>query len=413
MKEGFEISGMSIDQQRLARDITELGEIGLGHDGSVSRLAFTPADLEGRRFFERRAREAGLRVYHDHAGNIFARLEAGHQGTSSPVIMAGSHIDTVPAGGRFDGVLGVFAALECARVLQENSVQLRFPLEVCVFAAEEACHLGGTFGSRAVSGHLNLDDLPDDFLLNADRLREDFHLDLEKIGTARRHPGEIKAYLELHVEQGSVLETLSRPIGIVAGIQGACRYRVTSIGEANHSGATPMHLRKDALVPAARVVLAVEELCVAASPSMVGTVGQLNVEPNAVNVIPGKVTFSVELRAVEARHLTQVRDQLFALADRTGEFHFERLVWKEPVIFDGQVLDAVEESCQRLGVTGHRMISAAGHDAGPMASIAPTAMIFVPSIGGISHSREERTNWQDAALGAEVLLETMLQVNET
>ena len=358
-------------------------------------------------------RAAGLEPRIDAAGNILAR-RPGRDNTLPPILF-GSHIDSVPQGGNFDGDLGSLAALETVRVLNENRIATRHPLEIVVWTNEEGVAYGnGLCGSRAVAGLLEPGEL--DQVWNGVVKRDAFRKiggDPDRIESARRAPGSIRCYFELHIEQGGRLEKAGTNIGVVQGIVSIDRYDVTVRGFANHAGTTPMPDRKDALVAAAQLTLAVREIVTREPGNQVGTVGQLSVTPNAPNVIPGVVKHTIELRDLSAEKIAGLADEIRARAaqiarDTGTAIEMARTSHHPPALADEAMRQIVAESADALGLTSVTMPSGAGHDAQSMARLAPMGMIFVPSVGGISHSPKERTTWEDCARGADVLLRSVL-----
>ncbi|HET8628974.1 MAG TPA: Zn-dependent hydrolase [Thermomicrobiales bacterium] len=397
-----------LDGARLLADLAALGEIGATPRGGVDRVAFSPADRAGRAWVAERLREAGLAVTTDAAGNTIAR-EPGTLGGLAPLAL-GSHTDTVPDGGRYDGALGVLAALACVRALRAADRRLRHPVEVINFVAEEATLGGGTLGSRAMAGLFDfgvLDKPAGDGRPVAAHLR-DAGIDPAGLGAAARPAGSLAAYLELHIEQGGILAESGTPIGVVEGIVGIRRYTARFTGAANHAGTTPMAARRDALVAAADFILDVRDIAVA--QGIVGTVGTLAIEPGAPNVIPGRVDVAVEIRALDTAALDRGEQALRGAAARGGGTLAPVSV-KEPVASDPAVVAAAEVACRDLGLAYRRMPSGAGHDAMCVAAIAPEAMLFVPSRDGISHAPEEYTAPEDCITGARVLLRTLLELD--
>ena len=391
-----------IDPARLLADLDELARIGATESGGVTRVAYSEADRAGREWVAAKLREVGLEVSADPAGNLIGRLEGAE---SLPPLAIGSHTDTVPEGGRFDGALGVVAAIACARALAGGHKRLRHPLEVLDFASEEATMSGGTLGSRAMSGQWDAamagapawDGRPvREHLLEAG-------LDPGRIAAAARRPGSLAAYLELHIEQGATLEQDGVQIGLVTGIVGIRRFAVTFEGEANHAGTTPMDRRRDALVAAAPFVLHARE--VALRHGIVGTVGSLTVHPGASNVIPGRVELTAEIRGLDESVLDQAEAELGKAAE------LRLLSRKPPVECSPVLVDALEGAARGLGLTSRRMPSGAGHDAMCVSALCPVAMVFVPSRGGVSHSPLEFTAQKDCANGARVLLAALLDVD--
>jgi N-carbamoyl-L-amino-acid hydrolase len=398
----------AIDGDQLLRDLAELARIGASAGGGIDRIAYSPADLAGRAWVEARLRDLGLTVERDAAGNTIGRY-AG-EAPDLPPLALGSHTDTVPNGGRYDGALGVLAALACVRALRAAGRRLRHPVAVLNFAAEEATMGGGTIGSRAMAGLLDpamlaqpaWDDRP-----IADHLRA-AGIDPAGVVAARRPPGSFAAYLELHIEQGGTLAAAGLPIGLVEGIVGIRRYAASFAGYANHAGTTPMAGRRDALVLAAPFILAVRDTALARG--IVGTCGTLRVEPGAPNVIPGRVEIGVEIRGLDEAVLDAAEADLTRAATATGG-HLRRTAYKEPVRSDPAVLDALAAACAGLGLAARRLPSSAGHDAMCIAAIAPQAMLFVPSRGGVSHAPAEDTAPADCINGARVLLAALLRLD--
>ena len=396
-----------IDGEALLRDLDELAQIGRTPEGGVNRVAFTPADRAGREWVAARMRELGLEVRTDGAGNTIGLLPGGEQ---LPPIALGSHTDTVPNGGKYDGALGVLAALACVRAIRQEGLQLRHPLEVINFQCEEAAVGPGTLGSGAMSAPFPSEALGRtafDGRSVAEHLR-DAGIDPEGMATAWRKPDSLAAYLELHVEQGGTLAARRVPIGLVEGIVGIRRYRARFDGFANHAGTTPMDARDDALINAAPYILAVRDTAI--EHGIVGTVGTVHVSPGAANVIPGRVDLSVELRGMDEVVLDAAEAELQDLATAGGG-ELTRLGAKAAVPSSARLVDLMEDACREAGLDAVRMSSGAGHDAMTIAAIAPEAMLFVPSLGGISHSPDEYTDPEHCVLGAEALLASLLRVD--
>jgi beta-ureidopropionase / N-carbamoyl-L-amino-acid hydrolase len=403
---------LHVDSSRLLADLNHLAQFGAGANG-LTRIAYSPIDLQARDWVDAQLRALGCTVRRDVVGNTIAQLPspAGEGPGVRAALAIGSHTDTVPNGGRFDGALGVLAAIACVRALQTSKRQLQHPLEIINFMAEEATMSGGTTGSQIMAGLFN----PQQFEHKAwDRrlVREHFAGAGFEIGNwqlASRRRKELVAYLELHIEQGDALIQADKQIGVVEGIVGIRRYRAVFEGYANHAGTTPMHSRNDALVRAAPFVQVVRDVAVARNA--IGTVGKLDVTPGAPNVIPGRVEMIVELRALHSHQLDEVGSELNAHAINMGG-KLEMIVDKLPTHSDPALLSAIESACDAICMTHQRMPSGAFHDAASMAAICPTAMIFVPSVGGVSHSPGEFTRDEDCVNGANVLLNTLLRVDE-
>jgi N-carbamoyl-L-amino-acid hydrolase len=409
-----------VDAARLRADIEALSAFGRPPGGTfddgVSRTAYSDADVAGRSFVLQLMRDAGLAPRIDPAGNIFA-TRAGRE-PSRPAILFGSHIDSVPQGGNFDGDLGTLAAIEVIRALDRERRVTRHPLEVVVWAHEE----GGTFpnglnGSRAAARRLIDGELDQVFrgLVKADGIRR-IGGNPERIAEAARQPGSFHGYLELHIEQGGSLDRQGVPIGVVEGIVGIARYEARVKGFANHAGTTAMAERQDALVAASQLVLAVREVVTSEPGRQVGTVGRLEVTPNATNVVPGEAVAAIELRDVSEEKLRRLADAIrtraAGIARETGTtIEIVPVGRYEGAAATPAVQAAIERAAEGLRLAHVRLPSGAGHDAQMMATLGPMGMIFVPSLGGISHSPRERTSWEDCGRGADVLLRAVLELD--
>jgi N-carbamoyl-L-amino-acid hydrolase len=401
-----------VNGERLIANIESLSRIGRTATGGNSRVAFSEADREARQYVMGLMQDAGLEVSIDAAGNIL-----GHRAGSIPdlpPLMIGSHIDSVPEGGQFDGPLGSLGAIEVVQSLTDGGIITRHPVVVVIFQNEE----GGKTGSRVMSGVFKREEL--DLVSHSGKtIGEGLTFsggNPENLDAALIEPGDIAAFLELHVEQGAVLEKAGTVIGIVTGIVGLRRWTVTVEGMANHAGTTPMNDRRDALLAAARFIQAVNEVVTGMEGTQVGTVGMIEALPGAPNVIPGQVTMSLELRDLEMNKIERVyraiesRAREIALETETtinlNEFYLSR---GAPT--DSRVMQLIEESATDLGLSHLRMPSGAGHDAQSIAPLAPTGMIFIPSTGGISHSPDEYSLPEDIIAGVNVLLNTLLKID--
>jgi N-carbamoyl-L-amino-acid hydrolase len=379
----------------------------------VSRVAYSDADIAGRAYITKLMQGAGLNPRVDAAGNIFGR-RAGTDANATPVLF-GSHIDSVPNGGNFDGDLGTLGALEAIETLNAARVATRRPLDVVVWANEEGVAFNnGLDGSRAAAGHVEAGELDKVWngMKKADALRK-IGGDPARLESARLKKGAFHCYIELHIEQGGSLEEAGIPVGVVDGIVGIDRYDVEIRGFANHAGTTAMANRRDALIAAAHLTLAVDEIVRREPGRQVGTVGQLNVTPNAPNVVPGLVRLTVELRDLDpakvARLAAQVHERARQIAAQTKtEIELRPASHHEPALATPDVQKAIEAAAAKLGLATRHLPSGAGHDAQMMSTLGPMGMIFVPSVGGISHSPRELTKWEDCARGADVLLHTVL-----
>lgn len=397
-----------LDGEQLLDDLETLGQIGRTAEGGLLRIAFNADDWAGRHWIAEQLRTLGLTVTTDAAGNTHARY-AGRE--ELPAIAIGSHTDTVPNGGLYDGALGVLAGLACVRALHGAGLRLRHPVEIINFVAEEATMAGGTLGSHAIVGSLDpqvIDQPAWDGQLVRTHL-QGAGLDPARLNEAQSAAGAYAAFLELHVEQGGRLEDERIQIGIVEGIVGIRRYLVTYTGYANHAGTTTMDRRQDALVMAAPLIGQVRE--VAVRHGIVGTIGKVDVTPGAPNVIPGKVVLHLEIRGLDEAVLDAAETELGAYAALQGG-NFTRVSTKAAVQADERLLGAFTAAATELGLSHRRLPSGAGHDAMNMATLCPMAMLFVPSQNGVSHSPDEYTAPQDCINGAQVLLRALLQIDE-
>ncbi len=415
----------AIDAARLRARLERLSVFGRPAGGTfesgVSRVAYSDADLAARVWLIEEMTAAGLTPRIDPAGNVFARWPSsrGSGGTASArPILFGSHIDSVPSGGNFDGDLGTLAALEVIQACQAAGVTTRHPLEVVLWAHEESTAFGrGTAASRIVAGDLQAGDLDQVWngLRRADGIRR-IGGDPTLIEQAVRRQGAWHAYFELHIEQGGTLDKSRLDIGVVEGIVSIHRYDVTVTGFSNHAGTTPMNERRDAMLAASRLVVGVREAVTSRPGRQVGTVGRMEITPNSPNVIPGQVTLSVELRDLSEALLKalgeDIRQRAVSIERDTGTEITMALASRNPPAFAHAGLQhAVERAVAQANLQSTRLPSGAGHDAQMIAALCPMGMIFVPSIGGISHSPLERTTWDDCARGAAVLLSAILDID--
>lgn len=401
-----------VNGERLNGQLAELSAFGRNPDGGINRVAFSDADRAGRGFVTGLMREAGLEIRVDAAGNLLGR-RAGRDRRLPPILF-GSHIDSVPGGGNYDGPVGSISAIEVARTLQERRISTRHPLEVVIFQNEE----NGKTGSKAIRGEDPVSYL--DFVTNSGKtIREGIRFaggDPDRLEEAQRQPGEIAAYVELHIEQGGVLDRAGIPIGVVEGIVGIKRWAVAVSGFANHAGTTPMDQRQDALLAAARFIELVPRIVTTVPGPQVATVGTIAVEPGAANVIPGRATFTLEMRDLEMAKVDALFDELRAAAEGIGaasgtEFAFDEIYKTQPARADERVRELITASAEELGLAWLSMPSGAGHDAQEIARLAPMGMIFVPSRDGISHSPREFTEPEQITNGANVLLRTVMSLD--
>jgi len=406
-------TALRINPGRLQQSLEGLSVYGRSAGGTfadgVSRVAYSDADVAGRKYAMDLMRAAGLQPRIDTAGNITA-VRPGSDSSLKPILF-GSHIDSVPSGGNFDGDLGSMAAIEVMHTLQDNRLTTRHPLQTVIWQNEE----GGLVGSRIASG-----DSPDlERQYNGIRLADGLRKiggDPARLEPARLAPASFRCYLELHIEQGGTLDKAGIPIGVVEGIVSIDEYAVEIRGFANHAGTTPMPERRNALLAAAKLIEAVQQVVTREPGRQVGTVGHLEVYPNATNVVPGLVKHSIELRDLSPEKIgrlgEEIRRQAQQIAHETNtEITIRHLENDPPAMANPQIQAQIEQAAAGLGLKTMRLPSGAGHDAQMMARLGPMGMIFVPSVSGISHSPKELTRWSDCANGANVLLQTILRMD--
>jgi N-carbamoyl-L-amino-acid hydrolase len=403
------------------RDLNAIGRIGIGDHGAVTRLVFSIKELRSRQLLIHLMRQAGLQIHIDAIGNIFGRF-AGSD-TKAPAVLAGSHLDTVIHGGKYDGPVGVIGALEAVRTIGENRIPVRASLEVVCFVGEESSRFGfSTLGSSLIAGEVHPRDLTNAVDPQGTRLADvlsSLGITQKQLRALRRDPKSIKAYFELHIEQGPILEAKGKRIGLVTSIAAPSRFKVIFKGQADHSGTTPMDMRKDALVAAAQMIEYVEQICRKYSSMekgrVVGTVGAMKIEPGVINAVPGRAELSVDIRSTSAqskdRVARMVKEQARSIAHkRSITVEILKIREENPVPLDKRLLRVTRGICDGRGIDYEIMPSGAGHDAMQMAKITPAGMIFVPSKRGISHNPEEWTHPGDIALGSQLLMETMIRV---
>ena len=403
---------LSINGDRLNRSLAQLAEIGKLPNGGVSRVAFTTEDLLARQLIQSWMIEAGMTVRTDAAGNIIGKYAGRREGAAA--LATGSHIDTVPVAGRYDGCLGVLAGIEVVRLLNNNHLRLDHPIEVIVFTDEECTVLG----CKAMAG--DVVNEPEYYRRNdgtpIQTCLEKIGGDWSKIATAKRDRSEIAAFVELHVEQGGILESTDAQIGVVKGIVGQYRFAVTVTGRPNHAGTTPMNMRKDALVAASQVVLAVNKLGTETPGEQVATVGYFNVSPNAVNIVPGQVDLKIDLRDLSQEHLenliSRMEQEFKAIATATQtEIVMHQALHVLPTLSAPKILDTIVQVCEEMGLSYCHLPSRAGHDAQEIGRFTDMGMIFVPSRAGISHAEDEYTSPEQCTQGANMLLQTFLKLD--
>jgi N-carbamoyl-L-amino-acid hydrolase len=408
------VTGLQVRPERLLADLEALAAVGDTGDGGNCRLAFTDDDAGGRELVVGWMRDLGLDVRVDRIGNVVG-TRGGAGGGDLAAVMTGSHIDTVRTGGRYDGTLGVLAGLEVVRALDDAGIVTRRPLSVAFFSDEEGSRFApDMLGSLVYVGGLALEDALDTVGIDGAVLGDE----LERIGWAGADavPGPSPhAYVELHIEQGPVLEERGVTIGAVTGVQGISWQELTLAGQANHAGTTPMRLRRDAGYVAGEVVAAVRRIVTELGGHQVGTVGRLDLHPDLVNVVASRATLTVDLRntdeAILAEAEWRLRERVAAVAGAEGvDVDWRRLARFEPVDFAPEIVGLVERTAERLGHSVMRLPSGAGHDAQMLARVCPTGMVFVPSHDGISHNPREFTEPEHLAAGVEVLADVLLQL---
>jgi beta-ureidopropionase / N-carbamoyl-L-amino-acid hydrolase len=398
-----------INGDRLLADLRALSAIGGTADGGVDRLAWSDHDLSGRRWYAERIREAGLEPRLDGALNVFGHMP----GSRGPWLLTGSHLDSVPNGGRLDGAYGAVAALEVLRTLAEVRDPLAEQVEIVGFADEEGVRFEvGLIGSLALVGELDVDRLRDGLDWRGVAIREVLAAagsDVDRMLKAQTHRASIKGFVELHIEQGPRMEADGIELAVVTGIVGVHRQRIQITGTQNHAGTTPFRLRHDAGRTAARAASELRELVQAADQEVVANIGSMRFDPGGVNVIPGRADFTLEVRHLDE---TVVRESVATFSTRLAQIcseegcraEVELLSWVPPAPMDATVMAALAQACRELGRQPASLSSGAGHDAAVLSRHMPSGMLFVPSVGGVSHSPRETTSDEHLILGAQALL---------
>lgn len=407
-------SKLTVNAQRMESRLADLSKFGKDSTGKGYRVAYTKGDQQGRAWFITLMKNAGLEVHIDYAGNIIGKRK-GKNAALQPIAF-GSHIDMVPDGGNYDGCVGSIGALEMMEVLNENNTVTDHPLELIIFSNEE----GGTIGSMAMAGHVTAEGLKQvsqSGLTMAAGIKA-IGGNPDSIQSSALKKGDIKAFLELHIEQGGILDKEQLQIGVVEGIVGIIHWEVTVTGFANHAGTTPMDMRHDALLASAKLIVAVNEVINHYKGRQVGTIGKIAAMPGAYNVIPGKVTMGLEIRDLSYDkiwmlfHDIEKRAADIAAESGTTILFQHQANESKPALTDKNIQAYITASAKALGFSTKVMQSGAGHDSQEIALIAPVGMIFIPSIGGISHSPKEFSKTTDIANGANVLLQTILKLDK-
>ncbi|MDF2684793.1 MAG: Zn-dependent hydrolase [Brevibacillus sp.] len=404
-----------INADRLWDRLMQLSSIGTQEVGGITRLSFSPEERAAKDLVTGFMKEAGLSVREDEVGNLIGRKEGTNP--NAPVVLIGSHMDSVPSGGNFDGPLGVLSGVEALQTMNEQGVETEHPIEVIAFTDEEGTRFGyGMIGSRGIAGLLKEDELVsrDEAGISIAEAMANVGLDPAQISKAAREPGSVKAYVELHIEQGKVLESRDLSVGIVSGVAGPLWLKFILEGEAGHAGATPMNMRKDPLAAAAEVMLVIERQA-ARQEISVGTVGKLQVFPGGVNIIPGRVEFTLDLRDVDIQVRDQVEQAIMAEAEaicakRGVKLQVELLQRINPAVCSEEIRSAIQAACAAEGLETITLPSGAGHDCMQLTELCPVGMIFARSKDGISHNPAEYTSKEDCGNGAQVLYRTVLSL---
>ncbi|EMR06604.1 putative hydrolase [Bhargavaea cecembensis DSE10] len=405
-----------MDIKRLQNEVDKLSGFSSRNDG-IDRLAYSKAEREAVRYLERCFSQIGMLTRYDPAGNLIARMEG--KNPKLPALAIGSHVDSVYDAGRYDGVAGVVAALEIVRSLKESDIKPERPIEVIVFACEESSRFGmSTVGSKAIAGKLSVDvfrKLTDRNGVSTEEALSEVGLNVEELLDARRATEDLHSFIEIHIEQGPVLENEGCEIGIVTAIAAPLRYRITLHGQASHSGTTPMAYRNDAFLGAAEIALAVEDASVKESDyETVGTVGVIEVSPGAMNVVPGEARLDIDIRSTDLESRERVKERVLSKVkevERRRGLRASILQLSEelPVKLDDGVIADLTESCRSKGISFKKMASGAGHDAMNMTAICPTGMLFVPSKDGLSHTPKEFTLIEHIYEAADLLMQYVLK----
>ncbi|WP_428634528.1 Zn-dependent hydrolase [Sedimenticola sp.] len=406
---------IAVDVKRVERDIYRVAEFGSReNERGIYRQGFTEADWQARQWLLGYFTEHGLKAHIDGAGNVCGRFGAG----DTPAVVIASHLDSVPAGGIFDGVLGVVGALECIRIIREQNIKLESPLEI-IATSEEEGRFGGMFGAQALTGNLTLDwieqarDPKGEYLKDA---MANCGLDYHEALRAMRPPASMKAFIELHIEQGPVLESVAKTIGVVEGISGVFKWLVKLIGKADHAGTAPMDLRSDAFMGLADFAHEIKRIIAEDGTDKSRlTIGRVELRPGYAHTVPGEVDFTLVGRDVSEEVMRALADScrkaLSAIArSHRLMFEYTEMSWLSPNVMSPEVMNVIEAQAKKLDYSYQIMPSGAGHDAQFFAEVTPSGMIFIPSVGGVSHAPDEWSNWPDVEKGCNVLLHSMIEL---
>lgn len=399
---------METNLERIKKDIEAIGEFTATPGNGTTRFSFTKEDREAREYIKGEMLKAGLEVFEDAAGTVVGELKGEVEG---PVVMIGSHFDSVKNGGSFDGPAGVVTALEVARVFKEKNLKPKYPVQFVALIEEEGGRFGGgLFGSRAMAGKVTREDLDrfkDSEGMSVAQAMRDFGFNPDKIKEAERKPQDIKCFLELHIEQGPILETLGKDIGIVEYIVGIKEFEVIIKGRPDHAGTTPMNMRADALDGAVNVISKISGFAKEAAFGTVATVGKLNVLPGAANIVPGEVNFLVDIRSKKSECIEEVEKNIVSELEKVCremslQYEVIQKLHVSPVKVSEKLVDLLKNDCKKLGFSQEIMLSGAGHDAMVMSQITDIGLVFVPSRGGRSHCPEEWTDYEALQKGVEL-----------
>jgi len=406
-------SAVKINIERLQNDLTELAQIGSNPDGGVSRPSFSPADLEAREWFKDKLCSACLGVHQDGAGNIFGRKEG-----IGKTVMVGSHLDSVLNGGIFDGPAGVLAGLECLRTILEKQLDIKNPLEVAAFTDEEGNLVGDFLGARAFTGTLLRETLEQGRTQYGPPLSEilkNTEFSIDGILSAHTQRPEIEAFIELHIEQGPVLETEEKSIGLVDRFAGKNYWQCSMLGKAGHAGTTPFELRQDAFLGLADFALKGTQYVATNFYDSRITFGKAQLHPGVFSIIPARADFTLDFRSTSGDTLQKIEENLLKIAGDSAaarglKFKYRSVDHTDPVVVPDRMLELMQDICRQEGYSNMRLPSGAGHDAQILASVTDTAMIFIPCEDGVSHSPQEKIKWEDLEKGANLMLETIIRL---
>lgn len=407
---------MCADEQRIQAHITQLSQFTKTPGAGVTRFTYSEEDLQARRYIKEKMIAYGLTVTEDGLGNVFGKLEG--KKSNAPAVLVGSHFDSVPNGGAFDGTAGVVVGLEVAKLFQEHQLQPTYPLEVVALIEEEGTRYGGgLMGSRGMLGLFSKEDFKTFTDLNGELATDSMvAIGLDPTKNFYRDPETIKAFLELHIEQGPILEEKNIPIGIVEAIVGLAQLEVTVQGQAGHAGTTPMNRRKDALVSASQIISRLPDIAIKESDTTVITTGRLEVFPNGANVIPDKVVFTVDIRSNDEKDLLHAIEQVKTLIETNNEkgirISVEQNLYIKPKALNEKLRKLFEVTSKQLEIPYCSIHSGAGHDAMVFADVTASGMLFVPSLKGLSHCPEEHSEAVDLAKGTNILFEAIKELTE-